>query len=85
MSQTLYHGWYSAKADKLSGHSIWLDMKNQEVKVTVISPTDDHGCKWDDIIYVGKLRRQIAVNIQPESFTESFIKDDPLFNDISYT
>lgn len=85
MNQTLYHGWYSAKADELFGHSIWLDMKNQEVKVTVISPTDDHGCNWDDIIYVGKLRRQIAVNIQPESFTESFIKDDPLFNDIFYT
>ena len=53
---TVLHGWYSEKQKKLIEKEIWyFNMKGEIVVVTTVSHSMDHGCKFDDIVYMGIL------------------------------
>ena len=59
------HGWFSLKQAKLmknaihinkkygGPYKIYLNQKGEEVMVTTISDTKDHGCAFSDMTYVG--------------------------------
>lgn len=59
------HGWFSLKQAKLmknaihinkkygGPYKIYLNQKGEEVMVTTISDTKDHGCVFSDMTYVG--------------------------------
>lgn len=49
-------GYYSAKADVISGHAIWLDENFKEVKITAAYTRDgDKTYNFDDKIDVGNI------------------------------
>ena len=51
------HGWYSDKQLKWTGKLfIYKDLKGNQVELTMVSNTLEHGCKYDDITYVGKVK-----------------------------
>lgn len=51
------HGWYSDKQLKCTGKLfIYKDLKGNQVKLTMVSNTLEHGCKYDDITYVGEVK-----------------------------
>ena len=52
------HGWYSDKQLKWSGKLfIYKDLKGNQVQLTVVSNTrEEHGCKYDDMTYVGEVK-----------------------------
>jgi len=60
-----YHGWFSSQQaknvlriknsdnKKKCPYKIYLNKDNEEVRVTSISLTKDHGCNFSDIEYCG--------------------------------
>lgn len=52
MSKRRY-GWYSKRADKLSGHSVYLDRERIPVKVTEVLDDINHDPVYSDAEYVG--------------------------------
>ena len=61
-----YHGWFSTEQAKIIAeannfnddknnrpYKIYLNKDNEEVMVTCISLTKEHGCKYSDIEYRG--------------------------------
>ncbi len=60
----MIHGWYSEKQKKqiqrcndTKKYLYYKDMEDNIVEVTVVSSTMEHNCKFDDMIYVGKLKK----------------------------
>jgi len=52
------HGWYSAKQKKLIQKEIYYyNMKDKIVAVTTVANSMDHGCKFDDMVYMGTLKK----------------------------
>ena len=53
------HCWFSQKMWEqntcgLHPLRIYYDIAGQRTEVTVVSETMDHGCGWDDIVYLGQ-------------------------------
>jgi hypothetical protein len=52
--KTLY-GWFSATQAKLGGTKIYRTLTGHTVILTTVSETEDHGCKWPDVIFVAEV------------------------------
>ena len=51
------HGWYSEKQKEITHKEIYYyNMKDQVVVVTTVANSMDHGCKFDDMVYMGRLK-----------------------------
>lgn len=48
-------GFYSVKQAKMSGVYLYSTDDGKEVEITHISTSMEHGTKWDDIAFVGKV------------------------------
>ena len=52
------HGWYSAKQKELiQQDTYYYNMKDEIVAVTTVANSMDHGCKFDDMVYMGTLKK----------------------------
>lgn len=49
----LYHAWYSKKQLKHTG-TVWVSRGGERKEATMVSEKLDHGCKWDDLEYLGE-------------------------------
>ena len=55
--QDYKYGWYSNKQFKTTKtFYIYKNMEGIEIHVTVVSNTQDHKCKFDDMNFVGKVK-----------------------------
>ena len=52
--KTLF-GWFSATQMRLCGTKTYRTPDGRSVEVTCVSDTEDHGCRWDDVVFVGKV------------------------------
>ena len=53
--QNVKHAWYSPKMAKLAGTCFYRSWEkpDQEVEVTCVTSTTQHGLGWDDVQYLG--------------------------------
>lgn len=58
------HGWFSALQYQF-GSSFYLRSDGQEVEVTHVSDTLDHGCMWVDMVYVGLVEKYLRKGYEP--------------------
>jgi hypothetical protein len=49
------HAWYSARQGRLMGIVLYKNAQGETVEATIVSRTMDHGCKWDDMVYLGEV------------------------------
>lgn len=54
IADTLY-GWFSATQMRLCGTKTYHTPDGRTVELTLVSRTEDHGCRWDDVVFVGKV------------------------------
>lgn len=55
--QKVKHAWYSPKMAARAGscfYRVW-DKPTQSVEITIVCDSDQHGCGWDDMRYVGQV------------------------------
>ena len=58
-----YYGWFSAKSQSVQKKThIYSDKSGNQVAVTCVSHTVDHGCGWDDIVSVGKVYKYLKTH-----------------------
>ena len=64
------HGWYSKKQffrkqnhkefdsnlNFIYEHLYYIDINDNEVEVTMVTDTINHGCLYNDLIYIGELK-----------------------------
>jgi hypothetical protein len=49
------YGWWSPKQTE-HGYYVWKTASGEEVYVTLVTPTLEHGTEWKDIEYVGEVK-----------------------------
>lgn len=52
--RTIY-GFFSATQARLTGTKRYRTVDGRTVELTLVSETEDHGCMWDDVIFVGEV------------------------------
>lgn len=59
-------GWFSAKqAEMISKLIVYQGVNGEEVVVTQVSKTNDHGALWDDMKFVGMVTHPIRFENNP--------------------
>ena len=48
-------GWFSFKQSELTGTNFYTRLNGGEVEITCITKDGDHGCGWDDMVFVGEV------------------------------
>ena len=52
------HGWYSVTQKNYIQKDIYYyNMNDEVVQVTVVANSMDHGCRYDDMVYMGRLKK----------------------------
>lgn len=66
---TKKYAWYSEKQiksakeikennpekKKAGVYKIYLNDRGEEIRASMVSPTMEHGCRWDDMEYLGEV------------------------------
>lgn len=60
------HAWYSPQMAKHCGTAIYAREDGSEVHVTVVNQTPNHGCKWDDLEYIGEVSHWVRRGLKGE-------------------
>ena len=54
----IMHGWYSVKQKEITQKEIYYyNIKDKVVAVTTVANSMDHGCRFDDMVYMGILKK----------------------------
>ena len=56
--QKVWHAWWSAQNNEVSGHVVYLDKDGTEVKVSGVHQSKSGGeeyYRWDDKVYLGEV------------------------------
>lgn len=56
-----YHAWFSHKQAQVVSHIQKIRLSNgQETEATTIAQSNDHGCHYDDMQYLGQIISHIS-------------------------
>lgn len=72
----LMHGWYSEKQfsmlkdEKNNPYMYYLDFNHKIVQLTEITNSETYNSKWDDVVYMGAMKRFYMVQDAPLTFSQ---------------
>lgn len=52
-----HYGWFSEKMSKEHGYRLYAksSLNESETKVNLITEKNEHGCNWDDVVFIGMI------------------------------
>lgn len=60
------HAWHSARQAKICGVVLWKNDTGDVLETTIITRTKEHGCKWDDLVYLGEVVEYVGRKTEGE-------------------